>query len=166
MTSENQIDVNGKNAINSNTAHTDISQKNRSGLNALRDLLSGQVTVMTEEDRVAHDKFAAALVNDLAPSGAMETQLAQRVATDSWRLNRLYRCCPGRGPSLCGTRSKSNSSLFTSRGSTAPFRKIWLSSSLFRKRGKPKRSNRPRPNRRRSIVLPARQTWPTSTPVL
>jgi hypothetical protein len=27
-------------------------------------------------------------MKDLAPEGAMETQLAQRIATDSWRLNR------------------------------------------------------------------------------
>jgi hypothetical protein len=28
-------------------------------------------------------------VESLAPEGAMETQLAQRIATDSWRLNRI-----------------------------------------------------------------------------
>ena len=44
---------------------------------------------MTDEDRAAHDKFSQALIQDLAPEGAMETQLAQRIATDSWRLNRI-----------------------------------------------------------------------------
>jgi len=43
---------------------------------------------MTDEDRAAHDTFSKALMEDLAPEGAMEIQLAQRVATDSWRLNR------------------------------------------------------------------------------
>jgi hypothetical protein len=43
---------------------------------------------MTDEDRAAHDQFSKALMKDLTPDGAMEIQLAQRVATDSWRLNR------------------------------------------------------------------------------
>jgi hypothetical protein len=80
-----QIETTG----NSTQGNTSSDEKKRSNLNALRDLLSGQVTVMTEEDRIAHDKFAEAIVKDLAPRGAMETQLAQRVATDSWRLNRF-----------------------------------------------------------------------------
>ena len=44
---------------------------------------------MTEADRIMHDAFSAAIVESLAPEGAMETQLAQRIATDSWRLNRI-----------------------------------------------------------------------------
>ena len=44
---------------------------------------------MTDEDRAAHDKFSKALIASLAPDGAMEIQFAQRVATDSWRLNRI-----------------------------------------------------------------------------
>ena len=43
---------------------------------------------MTEEDRIAHDAFAEALIKSMAPEGALELQLAQRIATDSWRLNR------------------------------------------------------------------------------
>jgi len=44
---------------------------------------------MTDEDRAAHDKLTQALMKDLAPEGAMEIQLAQRIATDNWRLNRI-----------------------------------------------------------------------------
>ncbi len=44
---------------------------------------------MADEDRAAHDKLSSALMKDLAPEGAMETQLAQRIAIDSWRLNRI-----------------------------------------------------------------------------
>jgi hypothetical protein len=58
-------------------------------MNALRHGITGQVTTMTDEDRAAHDKLSSALMKDLAPEGAMETQLAQRIATDSWRLNRI-----------------------------------------------------------------------------
>src|ERR1019366_1173034 len=63
--------------------------RNRSRMNALRHGLTGQVTTMTDEDRAAHDQFSKALMKDLAPAGAMEVQLAQRIATDSWRLNRI-----------------------------------------------------------------------------
>ena len=63
--------------------------RKRSSMNALRHGLTGQVTTMTDEDRAAHEKFSTPLILDLAPKGAMETQLAQRIATDSWRLNRI-----------------------------------------------------------------------------
>src|SRR6202023_1203475 len=62
--------------------------RKQSRMNALRHGLTGQVTTMKEEDRAAHDQFCQALIRSLAPEGAMETQLAQRIATDSWRLNR------------------------------------------------------------------------------
>jgi transcription termination factor NusB len=88
MTSEKQIDANRRNALLSTGPRTDAG-RNRSRMNALRHGLTGQVTTMTEEDRAAHDQFSKALIQDLAPHGAMETQLAQRIATDSWRLNRI-----------------------------------------------------------------------------
>src|SRR5580658_10400245 len=87
MTSEKQIDANRRNALLSTGANTEAGH-NRSRLNARRHGLTGQVTTMTDEDRAAHDQFSKALMKDLAPEGAMEIQLAQRVATDSWRLNR------------------------------------------------------------------------------
>ena len=39
---------------------------------------------MTEADRIMHDAFSASSVESLASEGATETQLAQRIATDSW----------------------------------------------------------------------------------
>ena len=88
MTSEKQIEANRGNALLSTGAKTEEGRK-RSRMNALRHGLTGQVTTMTEEDRAAHDIFSKALIKDLAPEGAMETQLDQRIATDSWRLNRI-----------------------------------------------------------------------------
>ena len=88
MISEKQLDANRRNAQASSGPTTEEG-KRRSSQNALRHGLTGQVTAMTEEDRTAHDKFCAAMLKDLAPDGAVETQLAQRVATDSWRLNRI-----------------------------------------------------------------------------
>ena len=87
MISEKQLEANRANALLSTGAKTEEGRK-RSRMNALRHGLTGQVTTMTDEDRAAHDKFSKALIASLAPEGAMEIQLAQRVATDSWRLNR------------------------------------------------------------------------------
>src|ERR1700689_176574 len=87
MISEKQLEANRSNALLSSGPKSETGRKT-SSMNALRHGLTGQVTTMTDEDRAAHDQFSKALMKDLAPEGAMETQLAQRVATDSWRLNR------------------------------------------------------------------------------
>jgi hypothetical protein len=88
MISEKQLAANRNNALLSHGPVTDAGRK-LSSMNALRHGITGQVTTMTDEDRTAHDNFTRALIQDLAPEGAMETQLAQRIATDSWRLNRI-----------------------------------------------------------------------------
>jgi hypothetical protein len=87
MISDKQLEANRSNAELNSGPKTEAG-RNRSRMNALRHGLTGQVTTMTDEDRAAHDQFSKALIKDLAPEGAMETQLAQRIATDSWRLNR------------------------------------------------------------------------------
>jgi hypothetical protein len=88
MISERQLEANRRNA-QSSTGPRSAEGKKASALNARRHNLTGQVTAMTEADRIMHDAFSAALVENLAPEGAMEIQLAQRIATDSWRLNRI-----------------------------------------------------------------------------
>jgi hypothetical protein len=62
--------------------------RRHSRMNAMRHNLTGQVTTMTDDDRAAHDKLSKTIIASLAPEGGMEIQLAQRIATDSWRLNR------------------------------------------------------------------------------
>ncbi len=57
-------------------------------MNALRHGLTGQVNLMPTEDREAHDKFCAGLVESLAPEGNLEIQFAQSIAEDNWRMNR------------------------------------------------------------------------------
>ncbi len=88
MISEKQLEANRRNAQRSTGPRTEEGKK-ASALNAHRHNLTGQVTAMTDADRIMHDAFSASLVESLAPEGAMEIQLAQRIATDSWRLNRL-----------------------------------------------------------------------------
>jgi hypothetical protein len=87
MISEKQHDANIRNAQHSTGPKTEEG-KRTSSHNACRHNLTGQVTAMTDEDRIAHDQFSAAMIASMAPEGALEIQLAQRVATDSWRLNR------------------------------------------------------------------------------
>jgi hypothetical protein len=87
MVSEKQLAANIANAQRSTGPRT-AEGRQRSSLNARRHNLTGQVSAMTDEDRIAHDTFSKALISSMAPEGALELQLAQRVATDSWRLNR------------------------------------------------------------------------------
>jgi hypothetical protein len=87
MLSDKQLAANRANAQLSTGPKTEEG-KRRSSLNARRHNLTGQVTAMTEEDRIAHHAFSEALIKSMAPEGALELQLAQRIATDSWRLNR------------------------------------------------------------------------------
>ena len=87
MLSDKQLAANRANAKLSTGPKTEEG-KRRSSVNARRHNLTGQVTAMTEEDRIAHDAFSEALIKSMAPEGALELQLAQRIATDSWRLNR------------------------------------------------------------------------------
>src|SRR5271156_2319043 len=88
MISEKQLAANRRNAQRSTGPRTEEGKK-VAALNARRHNLTGQVTAMTDADRIMHDAFSASILESLAPEGAMETQLAQRIATDSWRLNRL-----------------------------------------------------------------------------
>lgn len=88
MISQQQLEANRQNAQLSTGPKTEEG-KRRCAQNAVRHGLTGQVSAMTEEDRAAHDEFCSAMLKDLAPEGAIETQFAQRVATDSWRLNRI-----------------------------------------------------------------------------
>jgi hypothetical protein len=87
MISEKQLEANRRNAQRSTGPRTEAG-KERSKLNACRHHLTGQVNTMTEPDRIAFNKFLDGIMKDLAPEGAMEIQLAQRIAHDHWRLNR------------------------------------------------------------------------------
>jgi hypothetical protein len=71
-----------------------VQEKNMSEpkcrMNALRDALTGQVTIMTEEDRKAHAKFIKDYMADLNPEGMVQFHLARSIAHDAWRLNRAH----------------------------------------------------------------------------
>jgi hypothetical protein len=62
--------------------------KNRSKMNAWRHGLTGQVAVMPWEDQAAFQKFCQEITDSLHTATPLESQLAQTIAEDHWRLNR------------------------------------------------------------------------------
>jgi hypothetical protein len=58
-------------------------------MNALRHGITGQVSIMTTEDRAAHDKFVQDLIDRLRPEDPLELQFASVIAEDFWRLQRI-----------------------------------------------------------------------------
>jgi hypothetical protein len=86
--SEKQLEANRRNAQRSTGPGT-AEGKARSSRNNLRHGLTGQITVLPEEDRDAHDAFCNRLIAGFQPKTPIEDQLAHSIAEDSWRLNRV-----------------------------------------------------------------------------
>jgi len=89
MISEKQLKANRRNALHS-TGPTSAAGKKRCSLNNLRHGLTGQTTVLSPEERAAHDKFCADIMNCLKPENFLKLQIAQSIAEDHWRLNRVF----------------------------------------------------------------------------
>jgi hypothetical protein len=88
MVSEKRLEANRRNAHLSTGPKTPEG-KARSSRNNLRHGLTGQITVLPGEDREVHDAFCNELIDCLKPGNPMERDLAQSIAEDSWRLNRI-----------------------------------------------------------------------------
>ena len=66
--------------------------KSRSAQNALRHGMRAlQYVVLPDEDAVEFQTLEAALLDELAPEGALQVVLARRVAVAAWRLERADR---------------------------------------------------------------------------
>jgi len=85
--SEAKLEANRANAKLS-TGPVTPEGKKQSAKNAFRHGLTGQVALMPHEDAVEFNRFTKAIVDDYHPDGPIETQLAQNIAEDFWRLNR------------------------------------------------------------------------------
>jgi hypothetical protein len=83
-----QIEANRRNAQLS-TGPCTSQGRARSALNALRHGVTGQVSIMPEEDRVAHDAFCREIIDGFKTQTPLELQLASLVAEDFWRLQRI-----------------------------------------------------------------------------
>jgi hypothetical protein len=88
MISEKQLAANRRNAQCS-TGPQSIEGKAKSSRNNLRHGLTGQISLLPTEDREAHDKLCNELIESFQPATPMERQLAQSIAEDNWRLNRI-----------------------------------------------------------------------------
>lgn len=62
--------------------------RDKRAFNAYRHGLAGQVLIIPPSEQAAYRKHCAGILQSLAPQGALETDLAQSVADDRWRLNR------------------------------------------------------------------------------
>ncbi len=87
-TSQKQIDANRLNAKKSTGPNTE-GGKNISRRNAIRDHLTGQVTTLADADRTIFDQLRTEIVADFNPQTTMERKLAEAIAWDTWRLDRL-----------------------------------------------------------------------------
>jgi hypothetical protein len=67
--------------------------KERVKYNALRHGFTGQVLIMTPEERQKFDPFVKGMMTDLAPVGTHETFLANSMAEEAWRLNQIRARC-------------------------------------------------------------------------
>jgi hypothetical protein len=88
LLTERQRRANRANARKSTGPRTEDG-KQRSRLNGLRHGLTGQVSIMTDENRAAHEAFCIPIIASLAAEGPLQLQLAHLIAQDHWRLNRI-----------------------------------------------------------------------------
>lgn len=62
----------------------------RAAYNATRHGLSGRIVVLPNEDRAAYEAFSKEIVGSLDPQTPFERELAQTIADQQWRLNRIH----------------------------------------------------------------------------
>ena len=67
--------------------------KQRVKYNALRHGFTGQVLIITPEEREHFDSFVTGMMKDLSPIGTHETFLANSIAEEAWRLNQIRTHC-------------------------------------------------------------------------
>jgi hypothetical protein len=87
--SEKQLAANRANAKKS-TGPKSPKGKALCRLNGFQHGFTGLAVVMTEEDREAQNAFVKPYVRHLDPIGPVELHLAQTIALDNFRLNRLH----------------------------------------------------------------------------
>src|ERR1700683_3738447 len=80
--------INRANSQHSTGPRTD-SGKQRSSLNALRHGLTAASPVLPSQDPAAYDPPRRAFFDEYHPATPTETQLVQKLADTSWRLNRI-----------------------------------------------------------------------------
>ena len=80
-------------ALKSKKGPSTPEAKDRVKYNALRHGFTGQVLIMTPEEREQFDVFTKGMMTDLAPVNTHETFLANSIAEEAWRLNQIRARC-------------------------------------------------------------------------
>jgi hypothetical protein len=95
MTTKKQIEANRRNAKLSTGPKT-AAGRARSSRNALRHSLTAEEVTVDEAEAAQFEAFRDDIVEDLGVVGALEEELAQRIALGLWRLRRVPRLEVGR----------------------------------------------------------------------
>src|SRR5580698_3273883 len=82
-----------KTALKAKKGPASPEAKQRVKYNALRHGFTGQVLIMTPEEREKFDIFVKGMMHDLAPASTHETFLANSIAEEAWRLNQIRARC-------------------------------------------------------------------------
>ena len=90
MASQSQVSANRSNARKSTGPRT-AEGKATVAQNAVKHGLSARLDVIKGEDQAEFDLQRKAMLGELAPVGPMESMLAERVVSLSWRLRRIER---------------------------------------------------------------------------
>src|SRR5271163_1283282 len=81
------------NALKAKKGPASPEAKERVKYNALRHGFTGQVLIMTPEERQTFDAFVKGMMHDLAPIGTHATFLANSITEEAWRLNQIRARC-------------------------------------------------------------------------
>jgi len=90
MATEAQVQANRSNAQKS-TGPRSAEGKAAVAQNAVKHGFAGRLDVIKGEEQAEFDLHREAMLGELAPAGAVETMLAERIAGLSWRLKRAER---------------------------------------------------------------------------
>jgi len=90
MATEKQIEANKLNAQKSTGPTTEVG-RSTSRRNALKHGLTASQVAMEGEEPRQFEAFRNDILESLCPQGAIEEQLAERIALCWWRLRRVYR---------------------------------------------------------------------------
>lgn len=88
MVSNKQLEANRKNALNSTGPKT-VEGKLVSSRNSIKHGLLARDAVIKNEDEEMFNDFRDCMMEDLAPSGPLETSLAERIVIGFWKLRRV-----------------------------------------------------------------------------
>jgi len=90
MATKSQILANRRNAQKSTGPHT-IQGRAAVSQNAVKHGLYARQDIISSESQADFDLYREQMLSELAPAGPMESMLAERIVTLSWRLKRVCR---------------------------------------------------------------------------